>query len=273
MARLPSLVAALLVAMGAAACSSGTQSPSTNPTSGLASTPAASASSAAAPATSAPPTAAGSVTLSITDLRLINSEESDNALRVLVESAAPELTVTMTGVPSPNRVILVCPANDLGRRTAAASGCVTPASGEAVKVPHGTDSKGVEIVQAGVSSAGAAGNSTAIGEIAISYPATSRQVQIRLPPLQQGESGGRPTFRMTPVGPGTYQATAAFTAALGGPGEAELTLVTGSATTNMARGAGPTLSGTLSPPAEASFRLRNSGSVALTALTLTAQFP
>lgn len=214
------------------------------------------------------------MTLTITELRLINSEESDNALRVLVESPVPELTVKVTGVPTPNRVILVCPSNDIQPRTAIpGSACVTPASGEAVRVPHGATYKGVEIVQVGVSGSGAAGNSTAISEITIGYPATSRQVQFRLPPLQQGEAGGRPAFRMTPVGPGAYQATAAFTAALGGPAEAELTLVAGSSTINTARGPGPSLSGNLSPPVEATLRLRNSGSVTLTALTLTAQFP
>jgi hypothetical protein len=254
-----------------AACSSGEQTPSTNPTTSasVASGP----SSSAGPPTSAPPTTPAAVTLSITDLRLINSEESDNALRILVESAAPELTVTVTGVPSPNRVILVCPANELARRTAPATGCVTPASGEAVKVPHGEANKGVEIVQVGVSGAGAAGNSTAIGEVTISYPATSRQVQFRLPPLPPGDAGRPPSFRMTPAGAGAYQATAAFTPAVGNQGEAELTLVTGSATTNQARGSGPSLSGNLNPPVEATIRLRNSGSVALTALTLTAQFP
>ena len=52
-----------------------------------------------------------------------------------------------------------------------------------------------------------------------------------------------------------------------------LTLVSGTANQNLARGPGPSLSGNLSPPAEAGFRLRNSGSITLTAVTLDAQFP
>lgn len=274
MARLPSSVAALLVvAMGAAACSSDGESPSTNPTSNPTAT-AGPVTSASPGPTSAPATDPGEVTLFITELRLINSEESDNALRVLVDSPVPDLTIKVTGVPNPNKVILVCPTNAIQPRTPVpGSACVTPASAEPVRVPHGTTYKGVEIVQVGVSGAGPAGNSTAISEIAISYPATSRLVQFRLPPLQQGEAGGRPSFRMTPVGPGAYQATAAFTAAIGNQGEAELTLVSGTSTQNMARGPGPSLSGTLSPPTEATIRLRNSGSVTLTQLTLNAQFP
>ncbi len=227
-----------------------------------------------APASSAPSTTPGDVALVITDLRLINSEESDSALRVLVESGAPELAVKVTGVPNPNKVILVCPTNAIQPRTPVpGSACVTPASGETVKVPHGTAYKGVEIVQVGVSGAGAAGNATAISEITIGYPPASRSVQFRLPPLAQGESGSRPSFRMTPVGPGTYQATATFSAAIGSQGEAELSVVAGSATQNTARGPGPSVSGALKPPVEATLRLRNSGSVALTAVTLDAQFP
>jgi hypothetical protein len=150
---------------------------------------------------------------------------------------------------------------------------VKPASGDVVKVPHGTDYKGVEVVQVGVSGAGPAGNSTAISEIAISYPATSRQAQFRLPPLQQGEAGSRPVFKMTPVGSGTYSATATFVPPSGGVGEAELTLVSGTANQNVARGPGPSLSGNLSPPVEAGFRLRNSGSTTLAMVNLDVQFP
>src|SRR5262249_52406071 len=40
--------------------------------------------------------APGDVTLTVTDLRLVNSEESDNAFRALVDSSAPDLTVRLT---------------------------------------------------------------------------------------------------------------------------------------------------------------------------------
>jgi len=141
-------------------------------------------SGAGSPAPAAPTTtgALGDVTLLITDLRFVNSEESDNAFRALVDSPVPDLTVKVTGVPTPNRVILVCPVNELAQRSAPASACVTPESGVATRVPHGPLYKGVEVVQVGVSGAGPGGNSTAIGEIAITYPATSRNVQFRLPP-------------------------------------------------------------------------------------------
>ncbi len=231
------------------------------------------------PPSSAPPvptTAAGPpgvVTLLVTDLRLINSEESDNAFRVLIESAAPAVAVKVTGVPTPNLVVLVCPVDDLGRRSAPAADCVTPASGETVQVPHRPAYRGVEIVQVGVSSGGPAGNSTAVSEIAIRYPATSREADFRLPALQEGESGSRPLLKMTPAGSGAYSATATFTAAGGGPGEAELTLVSDTANQNTARGPGPSLSGNLIPPAEAGFRIRNRGSTALLGTTLDVLFP
>ena len=60
-------------------------------------------SGAGSPAPAAPTTtgALGDVTLLITDLRFVNSEESDNAFRALVDSRVPDLTVTVTGVPTP----------------------------------------------------------------------------------------------------------------------------------------------------------------------------
>lgn len=225
--------------------------------------------------TTTPPTTTGTVTLSMTGVRLVNSEESDNALRVLFDSAATDVSVTLTGIPSPNRIILVCPANELERPVRAAGGCSTPAAGETVKVPHGGDIKGVTVVQVGVAGTGPAANSTSVGEIALTYAPTSREVRLRLPPLREGESGGRPTMKMTPVGTaGTYRGTATWSSPGGGTGEAELLLTAGTSVVSRSQGGpGSMLNGTMSPPAEATFRFANAGSVTLLAPTLTLLFP
>lgn len=224
--------------------------------------------------TSTTAAAAGNVTLSLTGVRLVNSEESDNALRVLFDSAAADVSVTLTGIPSPNRVVLVCPAAELDRPVRAQGGCATPSSGETVKVAHGSAYKGVEVVQVGVAGTGPAANSTTVGEITVAYPATSREVRLRLPPLREGESGGRPSLRMSPVGSGAYRASATWSSTGGGTGEAELVLVAGSSTVSRARGGpGSMLNGNLSPPAEATYRFGNTGSVPLLTPTLTLLFP
>ena len=213
------------------------------------------------------------MTLRANDVRLVNSEESDNAFRALFDSATSEVTVVLTGVPSPNRVVFVCPATELERRVPTA-GCVTPADGEPVTVAHSAERRGVEVVQVGVAGTGPAASSIAVRQISIRYVPTSREVRLRLPPLRQGEAGGVPSFTLSPPGPGTYRASATWTATGGtGTGTAELTVTVG---TNVNRSEGPSgalTQGNVSPPAEGTVRVRNTGSSTLTALTLTVLFP
>lgn len=234
--------------------------------------PATTSTTATAPATTTLPfpstVPAGSVTLRATDVRLFNSEESDNAFRVLFESAASEVTVVLGGLPSPNRVVFVCPATELERRVPAA-GCVTPADGERVKVPHRPDRRGVEVVQVGVAGTGAQGNSTTVGQIAITYPPSSREVRLRLPPLAPGDAGGAPSFTLSPAGPGAYRATATWS----GGGNAEMTFTVGS---NVSRAEGPPgaqTTGSVSPPVEGTVRIRNTSPSTLSGFTVTALFP
>ena len=246
-----------------------------------ATTTAAPATTAAAPATTAGGTTvpATSLTLRITDIRLLNSEESDNAVRILLPAGVTTASVTVAGLPSPNRVISVCQADDLDRRLSTAA-CRMPASGEAVNVALGTAAKGVEIVQAGVSSSGPEGNTTNLGEVTIRYAASSREVSVRLSQIAGGESGARPTFALTPAGTsGTYQARVTWTViqVFGGtPSNAQLELVQGGNVANKAEGGGleVRLNGSVSPPGtEAAIRVQNLGSSALVSPKLALTLP
>jgi len=227
--------------------------------------------------TTRPGTTGALATLTVTDLRLVNSEESDNGFRVFLESAdgATEVSVTLTGnVPSPNRTILVCPAVALETRVRA-PGCVTPAGGDTAMVPHLPDYRGVEVIQVGVAGSGPGANTTTIGEITVAFPAATRSVRMRLPALAAGDAGGRPTFRLSPAGAGSYRASAQWTPAGANSGEAELTLTTAAATVSQARGGpGTSVNGNLpAPSADASFRFRNAGTTPLLGVVLSIQFP
>ena len=257
----------LFVLAVAAACTADESTGPSNPTSTTAAEPPTTAAPSTTAAVASSTVPAGSVTLRATGVRLVNSEESDNALRALFESAASEVTVVLTGIPSPNRVVLVCPATELERRVTG-PGCVTPAEGEPVRVAHRPNHRGVEVVQVGVAGTGPAANSITVGQIAITYPPTSRDVRLRLPPLRPGEAGA-PSFTLSPAGPGTYRATATWT----GGGTAEVTFTVGS---NVSRSEGPPgaqATGSVSPPAEGTVGIRNTGSSTLTALVVTALFP
>jgi hypothetical protein len=243
-----------------------------------------------APATTAAPTTvpvattagvtgpATNLTLRITDVRLFNSEESDNGMRVLLPAGVTTASVTLTGVPSPNQVVSVCQARELERRLTGAT-CRTPASGEAVNVALGSAASGVEVIQVGATGAGAAGNSTAISEVNIRYTASSREINARFPQIAAGEEGGRPSFALTPPSTdGAYRATLTWTviAVFGGtPANAQLELVQGGNVTNQAQaGSEVRLSGTISPPAtDAAIRVQNLGSAALVSPKLTVLLP
>lgn len=220
---------------------------------------------------------ATNLTLRITDVRLFNSEESDNGMRVLLPAGVATASVTLAGLPSPNQVVSVCQARELERRLTGAT-CRTPASGEAVTVALGSAASGVEIVQVGVSAPGAAGNSTALSEVTIRYSASSREINARFPQIASGHDGGRPSFGLTPPSSdGAYRATVTWTVipVFGGtPANAQLELVQGGNVTNQAQGGSEVrLNGTVSPPADASIRVLNLGSAALVSPKLTLLLP
>jgi len=243
------------------------------------STPATAATTVPVPSTSAGTTVPGTnLSLRMTDLRLLNSEESDNGLRVLLPAGVTSASVTVMGLPSPNRVISVCQASELDRRLSTAA-CRMPANGEAVTLPLGSAASGVEIIQVGVSGSGPAASTTSLDEVTIKYTASSREVNVRLPQIASGEAGGRPTFALAPASPnGNYRATLTWSViqVFGGTSSnAQVELVQGGSAANKAEGGGldVRLNGTLSPPGEGAIRVGNIGSGAMVSPKLALLLP
>jgi hypothetical protein len=224
----------------------------------------------AAVATTAPaPTGpATELTLRIADVRLLNSEESDNAMRVLLPPGVASASVTLTGLPSPNRVISVCQAQELDRRMNAPA-CRQPADGEAVTVTLGSAASGVEILQLGVAGPGPEGSSAFLSEVVVRYSASSRAVNARLAQIASGDTGTRPTFSLSPPGAdGAFRATVNWSAipVFGGTATGAVIEVVrdGSTLQSQSGGAGLSISGTVPPPVgNAAIRVQNDGSAAL----------
>ena len=231
-----------------------------------------------------PTTAAGTtvpatnLTLRLTDVRVVNSEESDSGMRILLPAGVASASVSVSGLPSPNRVISVCQAKDLDRRLSGAA-CRTPATGEAVNVTLGSTATGVEIAQVGVSGSGPEGNITKLDEVTIRYTASSREVSLRLQEVAGGDTGGRPTFAMTPSGSGSYRAMLNWRIipVFGGTdSRAQLEVVQGANVISQAEGANTQAQLTGTAPAGASdiaVRIRNVGTAAMVTPQLTATFP
>jgi len=234
----------------------------------------------AVPSTSPGSTVAPSnLTLRVTDLHLVNSEESDNGVRILLPPGVATASVTVSGLPSPNRVISVCQASELDRRLSSAA-CRMPANGEAVTVNLGSAASGVELVQVGVAGSGPGANNTTLDEVTIRYAASSRELSARLPQIAAGDGGGRPAFALTPA-----SATGAYRAALtwsviqvfgGTASNAQLELVQAGATTNKAEGGGlqVQITGTVpTPVGDAAIRLQNIGAAAMVSPKVTMLLP
>ena len=232
------------------------------------------------PSTAAPTTGPlTDLTLRITGVRLVNSEESDSGMRVLLPAGVANASVTLTGLPSPNRVISVCQARELERRMSVAV-CRMPAGGEAVTVALGSAASGVEIVQVGVAGSGPAGNTLALEDVSVRYAAPSREMRVRLPQIAAGESGGTPAFRLTPASAdGAYRATLNWTVIPvfgGSDSNGQLSLVeAGGGTGETRNGSGQVeLSGNVPPPVgNVAIRVQNIGSAAMVSPTLTLLLP
>jgi len=225
--------------------------------------------------TTVPPT---NLTLRLTDVRVVNSEESDSGMRVLLPAGVATASVTVNGLPSPNRVISVCQARELDRRLSGAA-CRTPANGEAVTVTLGSAATGVEIAQVGVSGSGPEGNITTLSDVTIRYAASSKEVSLRLQEIAGGNAGGRPTFSMTPAGSGPYRAELNWKIipVFGGTdSRGQLEFVQSGNVTNQAEGANTQvqLNGTApAGAADIAIRIRNVGTAAMVTPQLTATFP
>lgn len=237
-------------------------------------------STSAVPPATAPVPAGGTsgpdiVTLLAGNVRLFDAENADNGFRIAVDSAAAAVSIVLSGIPTPNRAIFVCPTAGLDQR-AARSACTNPTDGEPSRLPFGSDSRGVEVVQLGAAGTGPTASSTPITTIALTFTPRSRQVGLRLPPLRAGTAGEPASFRLSPAGTtGAYRATATWASPTGAaPGRAMLSLLGAGPGTHSAEGGpGVTLSGTLAAPGDATIRLRNSGTTTLDGVTLTALFP
>ena len=235
--------------------------------------------------TSAVPTTAGgptvpatNLTLRLADVRVVNSEESDSGMRVLLPAGVATASVTVNGLPTPNRVISVCQARELERRLSGAA-CRTPANGEAVTVTLGSAATGVEIAQVGVSGPGPEGNLTSLSDVTIRYAASSREVSMRLQEIAGSDAGGRPTFTMTPAGSGAYrsQLNWKIIQVFGGTdSRGQLELLQGGNVANQAESANTQVQLNGTAPAGASdlaIRVRNIGTAAMVTPQLTATFP
>jgi hypothetical protein len=266
-----------MLAVTATACGGGDGGDDTDIGAGPDST---TATTTAAVATTAPGTtlAPTSLTFRMADVRVVNSEESDSGMRVLLPAGVATASVTVNGLPSPNRVISVCQARELDRRMSGAA-CRTPANGEAVTVALGSAATGVEIAQVGATGSGAQGNITTLSEVTIRYSASSREVNLRLQEIAGSDEGGRPTFSMTPAGSGSYRATLNWKIipVFGGTdSRGQLEAVQGNTAINSADGSNTQAQLTGTAPAgggEIAIRIRNIGDAAMVTPQLTATFP
>ena len=236
--------------------------------------------------TSVVPTTAGgptvpatNVTLRLADVRVVNSEESDSGMRVLLPAGVATASVTVNGLPNPNRVVSVCQARELERRLSGAA-CRTPANGEAVTVTLGSAATGVEIAQVGVSGSGPEGNITSLSDVTIRYAASSREISVRLQEVAGSDAGGRPTISMTPAGTtGAYRASVNWRIiqVFGGTdSRGQVELLQGGNVTNQAESANTQLQLNGTAPAGATdlaIRLRNIGTAAMVTPQLTATLP
>lgn len=225
--------------------------------------------------TTVPPT---NLTLRLTDVKVVSSEEADSGMRILLPAGVGSASVTVTGLPSPNRVISVCQAKELDRRMSGAA-CRNPANGEAVTVALGSAATGVEIAQVGASGTGPGDGITALSEVKISYAASSREVSLRLQQLAGNDSGNQPTFAMTPRGSGSYRVVLNWKIipVFGGTdSRGQLELVQGDTVVNKSEGANNQVQLEDTAPAGATdvaVRIRNVGVAAMVTPQLTATFP
>ena len=230
-----------------------------------------------------PSTTAGStvppttLSLHITDLHLVNAQDSDNGARVVLPAGVSTASVTLTGVPSPNQVVSVCQARELDHPLTTAV-CRMPANGEAVTVALGAAASGVEIVQVGAASGGP--GAVTLDDVTVRYAASTRDVSVRLPQIASGDSAGRPAFSLTPAGTtGSYSATLSWTViqAFGGsPSSGALELVQAGAVAKRADSGGQQaqLSGNVPTPAgDAGIRVQNVGASAMISPKLVLVLP
>ena len=199
-------------------------------------------------------------------------------MRVLLPPEVTTASVSLSGLPLPNRTISVCQAPDLDGELSTAT-CRTPANGEAVNVTVGGRGRGVAIVHEGLRGTEPSPDPVVVDEVAIRYGASSREVSVRLPQIAAGESGARPTIGLTPASTdGRYRARLTWkviTVFGGTPSSGQLELLRDGSVAEQAQGGGDVqLDGTVTPPVgEVAVRVQNLGSAALVTPLLTVLLP
>jgi hypothetical protein len=225
--------------------------------------------------TTVPPT---NLTLRISDLRLVISEETNRGVRVLLPAGVTSASVTLPEIASPNRVVSICQTQDLNAVMSAAA-CRTPTGSEPVTVALGSAARGVEIIHLATPTAGPGDNTFTVEEVQISYAASSREINVRLPQIDAGDAAGRPTFALTPASAdGRYRATFAWRVipTFGGtPSQGQLEVVRGG--TAVAQGQGSPeveIDGTApAPAADLAVRASNLGTSLLVSPVLNLLLP
>lgn len=263
----------LLMALAAGACGSGKGSGSETVGTPAASTTTPVASTAGG--TTVPPT---NLTLRITDLRLVISEETNRGVRVLLPAGVASAKVTLPDIPAPNRAISVCQTQDLNAVMSSAT-CRTPTGSDPVTVTLGAEARGVEIIHVSTPISGPTTSTFNLKEVDISYTASSREVNVRLPQIENGDAGGRPTFALTPAATdGAYRATFAWQViqTFGGtPSLGQLELLSAGSAADHSQGSPETrLNGTApAPRTDLAIRATNLGTSVLINPTLNLLLP
>lgn len=168
------------------------------------------------------------VTFHAYNVTLQNSEESDQGLRILVDSPDTTIHVRLKGgVPSSNKVVSVCPVVDMNKLSPGST-CAFPSNGEKVEIPHGSKYLGAEVFLLGLAPDGT--NQITIDDIQVGYKAASGAVRVKTPPIAKSagasackDNACNPFFEMTPQLTGTLTAVATHE----GNGTAQLSILAG----------------------------------------------
>jgi hypothetical protein len=264
-----------MIVLALAACGSDGDSASDD----LDSSPAATTTTAPVPTTvggtTVPPT---NLTLRISDLRLVISEETNRGVRVLLPAGVTSASVTLPEIASPNRVVSICQTQDLNAVMSAAA-CRTPTGSEPVTVALGSAARGVEIIHLATPTAGPGNNTFTVKEVQISYAASSREINVRLPQIDAGDAAGRPTFALSPASAdGRYRATFAWQVipSFGGtPSQGQLEVVRGGGAVAQGQGSPEVqINGTApAPVADLAVRATNLGTSLLVSPVLNLLLP
>lgn len=148
-------------------------------------------------------------TVRIHQLRLqVGEEKGSNSVRILVNPSTPNLRITLTGdIDQELKSVTVCSVAD-PTSIPPSTQCILPVAGRPIDLPAGPGIRGAEISLAGRSTL------VDLQEVALSYTAADRMVQLRLPNLDPAPQDaacaplGCPSFEMNPARNGKLEATA-----------------------------------------------------------------